>query len=155
MPTSLIYANRYQLSNHLLPPIYTLIAAFLIDLILLFLSISAFIATIVIMNAPTIFDFRYKVHQYHDNNVYGYSYRYYDTLHTFYLNFSDCLQTSDPTILINASLATLFLSMLITYTNARITFQEYIDKLRVEFKNKVGNEDEFQGMLATDPTADV
>lgn len=45
--------------------------------------------------------------------------------------------------------------MLITYTSARITFQDYIDKLRVELKNKVGNEDEFQGMLAQDPTAAV
>ncbi len=82
-----------------------------------------------------------------------YTISYFDTLHTCFLNFSDCLQSSDPTILISASLATLFLSMMMTCTILHITFQDYIDKLRVESKHKFGNEAEFQGMLAPDPTA--
>lgn len=131
-----------------------LITDILIDLVLLLLSISAFIATIVTLNAPIQFKFIYKVHDiynpHYDSTT---SYRYYDTLHTFSLNFSDCLQSSDPTILISASSVTLFLSMVMTYTSLRITFQDYIDKLRVESKHKVGNEAEFQGMLAPDPTA--
>jgi len=126
----------------------------LIDLVLLLLSISAFIATIVTLNAPIEFDFIYKVpyiyNPYYDYNT---NYRYYETLHTFFLNFSDCLQSNDPTILISASLVTLFLSMMMTCTSLRIFFQDYIEKLRMESKHKFGNEAEFQGMLAPDPTA--
>jgi len=123
-------------------------------LVLLLLSISAFIATIITLNAPIEFDFIYKV-PYIYNPYYDYTtnYRYYETLHNFFLNFSDCLQSNDPTIMISASLVTLFLSMMMTCTSLRITFQDYIEKLRMESKHKFGNEAEFQGMLAPDPTA--
>ena len=131
-----------------------LITDILIDLVLLLLSISAFIATIVTLNAPIEFNFIYKVHD-KNNPDYDYTtnYRYYETLQTFFLNFSDCLQSNDPTIPICVSSYTILMSMVSTYASLHITFHDYIEKLRVESKRKVGNEAEFQGMLAPDPTA--
>ena len=127
-----------------------------IDSVLLLLSTSAFIANIVIVNAPTEFDLEYKIFTY--NYYYGYyydsnkKYTYYYTLHTFFLNYSDCLQTTDPTVLISISLAILFLSMVSTCTTLRITFLGYVAELRAELKRDIGSQEEFQDMLPSDPS---
>jgi len=118
------------------------------DLILLLLSISTIIANVIIFNTPVEYIIVSEIVHYWYNYTEVKTSTYYYTLHSFYLNYSDCLSSADPTVLISISITSLVLSTLTTYTCLTSTINIYINKLRNESNLKLGNEEEHQSMIS-------